>query len=103
VTWSVLFSADAERDLQDIHDTIADRGGIAVARRWIDLLEQVIRSFDQFPQRGTARDDLRRGARTVGFRGRVTILFELDHTRREVVILGLYFAGRNVAPTGLAP
>ena len=41
------------------------------------------------------RDDLRPGLRTVGFRRRATILFEVDHQVRQVVIHGVYYAGRS--------
>jgi hypothetical protein len=33
---------------------------------------------------------------TVGFRRRATILFEVDDRARQVVIHGVYYAGRNL-------
>jgi hypothetical protein len=33
--------------------------------------------------------------RTVGFRRRATILFEVDHKKRQVVIHGIYYGGRS--------
>jgi hypothetical protein len=50
------------------------------------------------PERGTQRNDLRPGLRTVGYRRRATILFELDQQARKVVILGIYYAGRSFLP-----
>jgi hypothetical protein len=47
------------------------------------------------PERGTKRDDLRPKLRTVGFRRRATILFEVDFAVRRVVIHGVYYAGRS--------
>ena len=48
------------------------------------------------PERGTKRDDLGLGLRTVGFHRRALILFEIDRTARRVVIHGVYYAGRSV-------
>jgi toxin ParE1/3/4 len=48
------------------------------------------------PQSGEPVDDLRPGLRTVGFRRRATILFEVDQSRQRVVIHGVYYGGRNV-------
>ena len=47
------------------------------------------------PERGTRRDDLRAGLRTVGFSRRATVLFEVDEKVRRVVIHGIYYAGRS--------
>ena len=50
-------------------------------------------NLQTFPHRGTRRDDLRPGLRTLGFRRRVTILFEVaDDT---VNIIGVYYGGQD--------
>lgn len=94
-TYTVLFSASAEADLEAIYDFIADRAGSAVALKFIEGIESYCFGFANAPERGTLRDDLRRGLRTIGFRRRATILFELDRMRRRVVILGVYYGGRS--------
>lgn len=49
--------------------------------------------FNQPPDRGTARDDIRPGLRTVGFRRRVIIAFAvLD---QAVVVIGVFYGGRD--------
>lgn len=95
MTWSVVFSAAAEADLVAIYDYIAERGGPAVALRFVERIEAYCLDFSTMPERGTRRDDLRAGLRTVGFRRRATILFEVDEKVRRVVIHGIYYAGRS--------
>jgi toxin ParE1/3/4 len=50
-------------------------------------------NLQTFPNRGTRRDDLRPGLRTLGFRRRVTILFEV--TNDTVNIIGVYYGGQD--------
>lgn len=46
----------------------------------------------EFPFVGVARDDLRPGLRTLGFRRRVVIAFAV--TDETVEIIGVYYGGR---------
>ena len=95
MTTTVFISANAEADLIAIFDYIAARAGTDVAARFTDRVEAYVLGFADTPERGTKRDDLRPGLRTVGFRRRATILFEVDRERRRVVIHGVYYAGRS--------
>lgn len=54
---------------------------------------QYCRAFSTFPHRGTRRDDIRPGLRTVGYRRRATIAFEV--TDDTVNILGIYYGGQD--------
>lgn len=49
----------------------------------------------EFPERGTRRDEVRPGLRTLGFRRRVTIAFQVTPTR--VVVVRVLYAGRDLA------
>jgi toxin ParE1/3/4 len=51
-----------------------------------------------FPQRGTARGDVRPGLRTIGFERRATIAFTIDD--ENVVILRILYAGRSLDLAG---
>jgi toxin ParE1/3/4 len=97
-SWSVVITPSAEADLVAIYDYIAERAGARTAHRFVNGIEAYCLAMTNTPERGTRRDDLRRGLRTVGFRRRATILFHLDRPARKVVILGIYYAGRNLAP-----
>jgi toxin ParE1/3/4 len=93
--YTVIISAAAEADLIAIFDYIAERAGDKIARGFVDRIEAYVLGFTDFPERGMRRDDLRPGLRTVGFRRRATILFEVDRAQRRVVIHGVYYAGRS--------
>lgn len=95
MTYSVIFSASAEADLFAIYDYVAERAGAEIALRFVESIEAYCLGFAHSPERGTKRDELRPGLRTVGFRRRATILFEVDRKERRVAILGVYYAGRS--------
>jgi toxin ParE1/3/4 len=94
-TYTVIISAAAEADLLAILDYISERAGERIARGFVDRIETYCIGFSTAPERGTGRDDLRPGLRTVGFRRQATILFEVDHQSRRVVIHGVYYGGRS--------
>lgn len=96
MTYRVVFSASAEADLFAIYDYIAERAGAEIALRFVESIEAYCLDFAQFPERGMRRNDLRPGLRTVGFRRRATILFEVERSARRVVIHGIYYAGRSL-------
>jgi toxin ParE1/3/4 len=93
--YEVVFDRAARQDLKDIFDYISDRSSPAVAERFTKSLFEHCARLEHMPERGTRRDELRRGLRTVGYRRRATILFEVDHERSQVVILGIYYGGRS--------
>ena len=95
MAFTVVFSRRAEDDLFAIYDYIAERAGAATAFRFIEAIEAYCRGFEHMPERGTKRDDLRQQLRTVGFRRRATILFEVNLVAQRVVIHGVYYAGRS--------
>jgi toxin ParE1/3/4 len=99
MTFTVLISATAEADLKAIFEYVAARADRAIAQRFVDRIEDYVAGFETMPERGRLRDDLRPGLRTVGFRRRATILFEVDRVRRQVLILGVYYAGRSFEAT----
>jgi toxin ParE1/3/4 len=46
-----------------------------------------------FPERGTRRDDLAPGLRTIGFERRATIAFRVGRT--DVVIVRIFYGGQD--------
>ena len=98
--YSVIISEPAEADLLAIYRHIAERSGIEIAFRFVESIEAYCRGFSLAPERGMKRDDLRSGLRTVGFRRRATIVFEVNHRARQVVVHGVYYAGRDFEGKG---
>jgi plasmid stabilization system protein ParE len=95
-TYKVVITDAAEADLQSIYDHIAGRASADTALRFVESIEDYCLGFSHVPERGTRRDELRPGLRTVGFRRRATILFSVDNKALHVVIHGIYYGGRNI-------
>jgi len=94
VTYKVVFSPEAESDLLELYLYIAERTGNARALAYIERLERYCKGFEEFPERGTSRDDLFPGLRVVGFERRVSIAF---HVNADTVIFDrLLYGGRDL-------
>jgi toxin ParE1/3/4 len=89
----VRFRPQARADLFALYDYIAAEAGEAVAGGYIDRIETACLSLAHFPQRGTRREDLAPGLRTIGFERRVLIAFRVD--RSAVTIVNIFYGGRD--------
>ncbi len=76
-----------------LHRDIGERSAAAIAERFTTAIVEYCLAFATFPRRGTRRDDIRPGVRTIGYRRRVTIAFEVEDD--AVNILGVYYGGRG--------
>jgi toxin ParE1/3/4 len=90
----VVFAATAQADLDEVFAWIAHRAGEQVALAYIGRISACCRGLIAFPHRGTTRDDLRPGLRTVGFERRATIAFTV--TGDDIIILRILYAGRSL-------
>jgi toxin ParE1/3/4 len=75
--FEVRFRPLAEVDLFALYNYIAQQAGHAVAGSYIDRIEAACLALEVFPERGTRRDDIRPGIRTLGFERRATIVFRV--------------------------
>ena len=66
-----------------------------IAMRFVDSQLDHITTLADFPQRGTPREDIRPGLRTIPWKRRATIAYVVEE--RDVVILGIFYAGRDIA------
>ena len=89
----VTFSVEATEQLANIEDYIAAASYEGTAIRYIQRLKKRCLRIGHAPFQGTAREDFRPGARTTGFEGRVTIIFEVQPD--QVVIIGIYYGGKS--------
>jgi toxin ParE1/3/4 len=83
----------AEADLFDLYRYIAQEAGHEVAGAFTDRIEAACMALETFPRRGTRRDDIRRGLRTMGFERRATIAIQVK--RSEVLIVRILYGGRD--------
>ena len=93
--YEIIFDRAARQDLRAIFDYIHERAGRRIAERDVTRLYDRCLTLRDFPELDTRREDLRAGLRTLGYRRRATVLFQVDHAHRKVIILGVYFGGRD--------
>lgn len=91
--YEVSFRPHAESDLFGLYRYIAEESGHAVAGTYIDRIEAACLALETFPKRGTRRNDIRPGLRTMGFERRATIVFQV--MKAEVVIVRIFYGGQE--------
>lgn len=91
---NVVFSPEAEDDLLQIYDFIADRANPERAYAYAERIRSYCLAFGAFPERGVRRDELRLGLRIVGFERRATIAFHV--TPSLAIIDRILYGGRYV-------
>jgi len=95
--YEVVYSPRARDHLNNIYDYIAEHAGALIARRFTSQIEKRCSDLDHFPMRGTPRDDIRSGLRTIAHRRRSVIVYSIESGR--VVIHGIFYGGRDYEAT----
>ena len=72
---------------------IAEESGHARAGNYIARIEKACMALATHPRRGTRRDDIALGLRTIGFERRVTIAFRVMGDAVEIVTIA--YGGRD--------
>lgn len=89
--------SEAESDLRSLYLGLVDRGAPpATARGYINRILTHINGLDLFPKRGSVRDEIRQGLRVIGFERRVSNAFVVEDGGQEVVILRIFYGGREL-------
>ena len=91
--FELSFRPLAEADLFGLYRYIAQEAGHEVAGAYIDRIEAACKALVTFPRRGTRRDEIRPGLRTMGFERRATIVFQVR--RAEVMIVRIFYGGQD--------
>ena len=84
--YTVAFTPEAEDDLLDLYNYIADHSSTTQAMRYIERIERSCMSLTTMPDRGTRRDDLCPGLRVIAF----------QINSGSVAILRILYGGRSV-------
>lgn len=95
MTYRVIFDVEAQEQLESIYNYVAESATPTIAFDFVTSISDYCQRFETHPRRGTRRDDLAPGLRTVGFRRRVTIAFVVDDNEKTVTILGVYYGGQS--------
>jgi toxin ParE1/3/4 len=90
----VVFTPEAQRDLIELYDYIAEHGSPDRAMAYIERVRKACMSLQMLPNRGTLREDLRPGLRVMGFERRASIAFRIGS--KNVAILRILYGGRSV-------
>jgi toxin ParE1/3/4 len=91
--YEVRFQPRARADLLALYNYIADAAGIGVAEAYVRRIETTCLDLQTFPERGTRREHIRQGLRTMGFERRATIAFIVE--AESVVIVRIFYGGQN--------
>lgn len=89
----VVFRDQADTNLTSIYDYIADRSSPETAIGYVRRIHAACMALAHFPERGTKRDDIMPGLRTIGFERSATIVFRVLKTRVEIVSIA--YGGRD--------
>ena len=96
MSYRVVFDRTSQADLRAIVRYITRKKSARIANQYTQAIIDHCEAFATFPYRGTARPDLRPGARSDGFRDRVTIIFHVAELEQVITILGIFYGGRSV-------
>ena len=91
--YKVEFLRRAEGDLFGLYEAIAAQAGPDVAGQYVERIEAACLALEISPMRGTRRDDLSPGLRTMGFERRATIIFRVRGSR--VTVVRIFYGGRD--------
>lgn len=92
----VVFRREALAQLDELYDFVAAAGSPMAAANLVDAIVAFCEDLAPFPLRGIARDDIRPGLRTIGFRRRGVVAFVVRDD--VVVIVGVFYGGRDYEP-----
>lgn len=92
---TVSFAPEAEAQLLALFRYIAGEASPKIAERYLGTVVELCEKLESFPLRGTPRDDIRPGLRTIAFRRRVTVAYSVAD--KDVTILGISYGGQDVA------
>lgn len=95
MTHRVVYTPEAEAQLVDLYNYISDQSSPSIALRFVSAITERCEKLTRHPRRGTLREDLRPGLRTMGFRRRVTIAFAVDES--VVTIIAVLYGGRDIS------
>ncbi len=97
MTGRINYTPKAQQQLDALDDWIAEKASRDVAQRFVSAILDYVDDILVFPHAGRARDDIRPGMRTVTFKKRTLVAYEVDESSGEMVvnILGVFHGGQD--------
>jgi toxin ParE1/3/4 len=91
---AVRLRAQAHQDIKDIFDWIVSQSNYPpVAEKFINRIYERCEALCDFPMKGIARDDLRKGLRIMGFERRAVIAYRV--LADVVEVTNVFYGGRD--------
>jgi toxin ParE1/3/4 len=94
MTHRVRLSDGAEDDLFELAIWIGEQADRDTARIFVTRIREACDRLTSFPNRGTPRDDILPGLRSISFEKRTTIFYSVNND--EVVVIHVLHGGRDV-------
>jgi toxin ParE1/3/4 len=95
VSAGITWSATAQSDLLALFDWIAERAGIEVGEDYTTRIEAFATALIDNPRRGSPRDELQKGLRSIVYRRRTILFYHVRGTAIEIIHIA--HGGRDVA------
>lgn len=95
MSYSVVFTPEAEEQLAELYRYIAANGSPITAERYTNAIVTYCEELHTFPHRGTRRDDVRPGLRITNYKKRTVIAFAVDDAAMRVSVIGVYYGGQD--------
>ena len=90
----VRLRAQAQQDIKDIFDWIVSQSNYPpVAEKFVNRIYEKCESLGNFPMKGVARDDLRKGLRITGFERKAVIAYRV--LSGVVEVTNVFYGGRD--------
>jgi toxin ParE1/3/4 len=93
-SYAIVWRPQARADLLSLYEWIADQADPDTAFDYTRLIEAHAAKLATFPERGTPRDDLAKGVRTIPYRRRTVIAYRVLADAVEIVAIA--HAGRDL-------
>ncbi len=90
---SVVVAPKALDDLDRIQEWVREGSSALIARRYTARIRRYLRSLGTASQRGNEHSDWHVGLRSIGFEGRVQIVFEVEEN--QVVVTRIFYGGQD--------
>lgn len=93
MNYRVVFTPEAVEHLASLYRYIAAAASPVIAARYTGAIVDYCESLQDFPHRGTMRNDVRPGLRITHYKKRAVIAFDVD--AGQVSILGVFYGGQD--------
>lgn len=90
---TVIFSPEAREQLVALYQYTSVAASPEIAQRYTETIVVHCEGLQDFPHRGTRRDDVRPGLRITNYKKRAVIAFTAEAKR--VSIIGVYYGGQD--------